>query len=575
MPDLKLSVFCGFPSYGGNGGISSEVPNIREWWGETILKMRADSRISHLDHKTLNDTPITMVRNQFVKRAKQCKADLLLMIDSDQDPNRHKHEDWYKPFWDEAFNFIYEHYWDGPRMVFAPYCGPPGVTENVYVFQWRNYGNRGPETEYTLEAYTREQACLMTGIQEAAAGPTGMILIDMRLFDLVEPSWRTKREVFEQVKCGSMSVEDALAASKEGYFYYEWRDQHADEKASTEDVTFTRDVAIAGQLKYGYNPVFCAWDSWIGHHKPWNVGKPQRFSTAQVGASLRKAVLEDHQPSEAILDMTRFTRWKDDPDLADLNRRADEAVKAAEAAGLVTFTQAQRRNPDGIAVVDFPQGVGSVRDATTGNWRDHGHAAPFHQMTLASMVRDIAFRKQRLIRVLEVGSWIGRTAIMIADAVKECHVHCVDTWEGTPSDMTGAMAKEAEEEVGPDGVYKEFLKNVGERLNKTIFPWRGPSAHYSAMEWQKFDLIFIDADHTYEGCREDIIGWWKHLAEDGVMVGHDYMTHDCCGVTKAADEIFGDGLRTAGWHPQGAMWVAYKKDNPNPNFGDAKCPTAA
>ena len=36
-----------------------------------------------------------------------------------------------------------------------------------------------------------------------------------------------------------------------------------------------------------------------------------------------------------------------------------------------------------------------------------------------------------------------------------------------------------------------------------------------------FDLIHIDGDHSANGCRDDIIKFWPHLAPDGVMLVDD------------------------------------------------------
>lgn len=36
------------------------------------------------------------------------------------------------------------------------------------------------------------------------------------------------------------------------------------------------------------------------------------------------------------------------------------------------------------------------------------------------------------------------------------------------------------------------------------------------------DLVFVDGDHTYEGCWGDITGWWPHLRPGGIMAIHDY-----------------------------------------------------
>jgi hypothetical protein len=550
-PALKLNVmFANFP-YGGNGATSSEHPNIREWTVETALKMSKDPRIGGFWSKDFSDCPIPMTRNKAIRTAIEEGCHLLLMIDSDQSPNLHKGEPWFKPFWDEAFGFIYDNYHKGPRLVFAPYCGPPNGGESVYVFQWRNYGDHGDETEYSLEMYSREQAAIMSGIQEAAAGPTGLILIDLRLMDLIQPSGRPKRDILEDLRSGKISVEQAEYQLREGYFYYEWKNQYAAEKASTEDVTFTRDIALAGQEKLGYNPVFCAWDSWIGHHKPWCVGRPRRYLTQQVGASLRKAVLEDNHPRETFMEINPNGTGD-----ATLDRAIKDALARHEAVPA-------SRNPNGVPLIEMVYEDGQkLRDFGSGAWYDHGHTPAEQVRVLTDIIRSkIHLNPGRGVRVLEVGSWVGRTAVAMAEVGEDVQVHCVDTWEGTKGDMTGdALIEEA---GGPEGVYAKFLENVGDRLNKSIFPWKGRSVDRGEQHWGKFDLIYIDADHSYEGCKGDILAWWKHLEDDGVMVGHDYLVKGFMGVVDAVKEVFGENYSTQGWHPGGAMWVARKSDHPD------------
>lgn len=38
---------------------------------------------------------------------------------------------------------------------------------------------------------------------------------------------------------------------------------------------------------------------------------------------------------------------------------------------------------------------------------------------------------------------------------------------------------------------------------------------------KKVDVIFIDGDHTYEGCKADIDNWYPQMAKKGVMLFHD------------------------------------------------------
>lgn len=52
------------------------------------------------------------------------------------------------------------------------------------------------------------------------------------------------------------------------------------------------------------------------------------------------------------------------------------------------------------------------------------------------------------------------------------------------------------------------------------------------------DFVFIDADHSYEGCHSDIEAWKGTIKPGGLLSGHDYAleTHPDFGVQRAVDE---------------------------------------
>jgi len=54
----------------------------------------------------------------------------------------------------------------------------------------------------------------------------------------------------------------------------------------------------------------------------------------------------------------------------------------------------------------------------------------------------------------------------------------------------------------------------------------------------RFDFVFIDADHTYEGVKADIENWKPKVRPGGMVIGHDYNPRDFPGVVKAVNEIF-------------------------------------
>ncbi len=59
-----------------------------------------------------------------------------------------------------------------------------------------------------------------------------------------------------------------------------------------------------------------------------------------------------------------------------------------------------------------------------------------------------------------------------------------------------------------------------------------------------FDLVFIDADHSYKSVTADIKAWLPLVRKGGLITGHDYGANKI-EVKKAVDEIFGEnGVKT-------------------------------
>lgn len=60
------------------------------------------------------------------------------------------------------------------------------------------------------------------------------------------------------------------------------------------------------------------------------------------------------------------------------------------------------------------------------------------------------------------------------------------------------------------------------------------------------DFVFLDADHSYEGVRDDIAAWLPKVRKGGWIGGHDIDNpeppFDFTGVRKAVDEAFPDGV---------------------------------
>lgn len=204
----------------------------------------------------------------------------MVMVDSDMKPDILGGQPGSQPFFKSSFDFLVNHYAKGPVCIGAPYCGPPPM-ENVYVFRWNNWASENPNPDFQLEMYDRHTAVKLAGIQECAALPTGLIMYDMRCFSLTEPK----------------------TESDKPWFYYEWKDKYHADKASTEDVTQTRDLSLVGTQRLGYNPVFCNWDAWAGHWKPKCVSKPQVISASGISEKLKGWWEAKVDPNTRLVDI--------------------------------------------------------------------------------------------------------------------------------------------------------------------------------------------------------------------------------------------------------------------------------
>ena len=132
---------------------------------------------------------------------------------------------------------------------------------------------------------------------------------------------------------------------------------------------------------------------------------------------------------------------------------------------------------------------------------------------------------------VEVGAWAGRSTRILAEA--GFIVFAVDHWCGSKNDLLHNVA----DEIGPDNCFSTFCHNMGTSLLSTVFPLRGTS-ELMASVWPRnrpIDLCFIDADHSYEACRQDIKHWTPLMRPGGLLIGHDYAP-DFPGVVQAVNE---------------------------------------
>jgi predicted O-methyltransferase YrrM len=90
-------------------------------------------------------------------------------------------------------------------------------------------------------------------------------------------------------------------------------------------------------------------------------------------------------------------------------------------------------------------------------------------------------------------------------------------------------------------IEKEALEQSGiDYENRYLFV-HGMSQHIG-VTWTPlvdFDFVFVDGDHTYDGCYQDGATWCLHLNPGGYIAFHDYgdVRPTLEGVKRATDEV--------------------------------------
>jgi hypothetical protein len=188
--------------------------------------------------------------------------------------------------------------------------------------------------------------------------------------------------------------------------------------------------------------------------------------------------------------------------------------------------------------------------AVAANPYDAELARGYPYFTYPSFCAELAVRCRSIV---EVGSWKGFSSVAFAKGLKRRtdggELHCVDVWDGKGA-LWGDFRTRFPNETG-DHLFRCFQRNL-ERSNVSdiVTSHRMDSLQTAAQfaaAGRRFDAVFIDADHSYQAVRADILAWRPLIKPGGVLCGHDY---DNASVRRAVDELLpGVDLR------KGNVWL--------------------
>lgn len=122
-------------------------------------------------------------------------------------------------------------------------------------------------------------------------------------------------------------------------------------------------------------------------------------------------------------------------------------------------------------------------------------------------------------RVLEIGSWKGKSTFCIAHGLSNGTIECID-----PFNADGELQSKSayDSEKGEMDLLMQFNNNLIPFNNKIqITPHKGYSNEFVG-KMAAVDFLFIDGDHSIEGCTFDFENFENIVKIGGYLAFHDY-----------------------------------------------------
>jgi len=139
----------------------------------------------------------------------------------------------------------------------------------------------------------------------------------------------------------------------------------------------------------------------------------------------------------------------------------------------------------------------------------------------ADLLQDVARKLPTNAMTANIGAGAGTSALAVAEARPDITIWTVDI---SPSGPLGGLEGERNAFDGAGIKHPNQILGNSKVVGKE---WKG----------DKFDMIFIDADHSEEGIRSDIAAWMPHLKQGGYAVFHDYGMYMWGAVKPVIDEL--------------------------------------
>lgn len=143
-------------------------------------------------------------------------------------------------------------------------------------------------------------------------------------------------------------------------------------------------------------------------------------------------------------------------------------------------------------------------------------------------MRNLPFDRYRLLDFLpknstcaEIGVAKGKYSRLIVQKVKPNNLYLIDAWQyfdpGYKDTNINSLSQE-EHDRRHQQILNEFKTNTNVHVIRKM-----SDVAVESFSDEYFDWIFVDADHSYEGCLRDLSLYDSKVKDNGYILGHDWI----------------------------------------------------